>query len=106
MYRYFGFWLDEHMDFDVNAEILSNAGSRALGTIVSKFKSQKSGVSQKHLQLIKYKIEHLDIILVIIGSAQFQQCMVIPGGLNVNIDVMLSCWNTGTDWLKCQIIDL
>ena len=42
MYRYLGFRLDEHMDFDVYAEILSNAGSRALGTIVSKFKSLKN----------------------------------------------------------------
>ena len=41
-YKYLGFWLNEHLNYDVSAERLSEAGSRALGAIVSKFKLFKN----------------------------------------------------------------
>ena len=41
-YKYLGFWLNENLKYEESAEILSEAGSRALGTIIGKFKSIKN----------------------------------------------------------------
>ena len=37
-YKYLGIYFDEHLDFKLNEQELSKAGSRALGALVSKLK--------------------------------------------------------------------
>ena len=40
-YKYLGIYLDEHLNFTKCTELLSESASRALGSIISKFKSMK-----------------------------------------------------------------
>jgi hypothetical protein len=42
VYRYLGVHLHEHLDFSCTAEILSQAGGRALGAVISKIQNHKS----------------------------------------------------------------
>ena len=41
-YKYLGFFLHEHLDFEFNAFKLSESASRALGSLLSKFKLLKN----------------------------------------------------------------
>ncbi len=41
-YKYLGIILQEHLDFNVTASVLASAAGRALGAIISKFKSFKN----------------------------------------------------------------
>ena len=38
-YKYLGIYLDEHLDYGKTGEVLAGAGGRALGSVISKFKS-------------------------------------------------------------------
>lgn len=38
-YRYLGLVMDEHLNYDITAKAVANAASRALGLVISKFKS-------------------------------------------------------------------
>ena len=41
-YKYLGFYFDEHLDFQEGINTLSEAAGRALGSVISKFKSLKN----------------------------------------------------------------
>ena len=41
-YKYLGVIIDEHLRFDVCTKALADSGGRALGSIISKFKSLKN----------------------------------------------------------------
>lgn len=38
-YKYLGVYLDEHLNFDKHAEMLSKSGSRALGAVIARYKN-------------------------------------------------------------------
>jgi hypothetical protein len=41
-YKYLGIVLNEHFDFNVTSSVLAGAVGRALGTVISKFRSLKN----------------------------------------------------------------
>ncbi len=41
-YKYLGIILEEHLDFNLTASVLANAAGRALGAVISKFKTLKN----------------------------------------------------------------
>ena len=43
MYKYLGYHFDEHLKYNIWCEALASSGSRALGTIINKFKDMKDG---------------------------------------------------------------
>ena len=90
-YKYLGFFLQEHLDFNVGVRYLTDAASRATGALISKFKTLKNvgfgtfkklyfagvapiwNIRQKYgdtinlVRVTKYKTELLDIFWVYIN---------------------------------------
>ena len=96
IYKYLGFYMHEHMNFEINEERLAESGSRALGSIINKFKQmknvgyysllnytiqvlhqfwtmlQKFGVQAKENIVIRFKIVQYATFWVYINSVRFQ----------------------------------
>lgn len=56
-YRYLGLFLDEHLDFRYGIDMLNDSGSRALGAIISKFKSLKDAGYNTYAKLFTSCVE-------------------------------------------------
>jgi hypothetical protein len=77
-YKYLGFYLDEFLDFSTGAKYLSEAASRATGSMISKFKSLKNVGFTTYMKLYHSSVVPImDYASEIWGFGKFNSCNII-----------------------------
>lgn len=108
-YKYLGIYLDEHLDFNKTGDILAGAAGRALGSIISKFKTFRN-VGFKTYEKLYYNgvVPILDYCSGVWGYGKLEcsskiQHRALRYYLGVHQKTPILALEGDTGWLSCTV---